>query len=594
LTIFIEEEGNLKKQSLPIVFATVIIAIAVVVLVVGNIIEKKTPSKKHISEEGLYKLYKLYDGYTENEDGISFDGATRADDNQVAIILQNELVEDRAFVENGILYVSYDFVKNELNKRFYWDNYENVLIYTTPTDVIKAQVGSQEYYVTKVKNTMDYQIVKTTGSQVYVALEFVKKYSNIEYEYFESPNRVCITNEWDVDVSVATLKKDTKIRVDESIKSDIVYDCESSTNIYVIEKGKKWSEVMTSDGYFGYVKTDELTKESVETLTSDYIEPEYTCIKKEGIISMAWHMVTASAANSQLVDLVTSAKGLDVVSPTWFRLSDNDGNMTSFADSNYVTRAHLVGLEVWATIDDQSSDSDNQQIFVYTSKREKIINQLIATAIEYDIDGINVDFEYITADIADDYMQFIRELSVKCRINGIVLSVDNKVPEASNSFYNIEEQGEIVDYVIMMGYDEHWGVDSGSGSVASLSWVTQGIEEIVSKVPSSKVICAIPFYTRIWSEDADGNVISCPSVDMDTAINTLSNNGVTPVWVDNVGQNYGEYSEGENTVRIWLEDATSLEEKLKLIGTYNLGGVAAWRLGLENSDIWNTIIKYTN
>lgn len=584
----------MKKQSLPIVFTVLVIIIAVVVLVVGNVIDKKTPSKKHISEEGLYKLYKLYDGYTESEEGISFDGATRADENQVAIILQNELINERAFIDNGILYVGYDFVKNMLNEKFYWDNNENVLIYTTPTDVIKAQLGSQEYYVTKVKNNVDYVIVKTEGTKVYVALDFVKQYSNIEYNLYESPNRLCITNGWGTEVSMATLKKDTKIRVDKSIKSDIVFGCKTATEVTVLEKGKKWSKVITADGSFGFVQNKSVTKENKKTLTNDYKAPEYTSIKKEGIVSMAWHMVTAQAANSQLVDLVTSAKGLNVISPTWFRLSDNEGNMTSLVDSDYVARAHLIGLEVWAMVDDQSSDSDNRQIFPYTSKREKIINQLVATAIEHNIDGINIDFEYITSDIADDYMQFLRELSVKCRINGIVLSVDNKVPEASNSFYNIEEQGQIVDYVIMMGYDEHWGADSGAGSIASLPWVTKGIESMVAKVPSSKVICAIPFYTRIWSEDGNGNVVSCPAVDMDKAVNTLRTNGVEAVWVDNVGQNYGEYTDGENTVRIWVEDAASIEQKLKLIGTYNLGGVSAWRIGLENKELWNTIIKYTN
>lgn len=584
----------MKKRALPIAFAAAVVAIAVIVIVVSSIIEKKTPSKKHVSEEDLYKMYKLYDGYTEDEEGVHFENAKKAEDNQVAVILQNELINDRAIIEGNVLYLNYDFVKDRINDRFYWDNNENILIYTTPTDVIKAQVGSQEYYVTKVKNTEEYTIVRTEGDKVYVALDFVKKYSNIEYGYFDNPKRLCITNEWNVTLDTAVLKKDVKIRTGKSIKNDIVYDCKEDTEIIVLESDKKWSEVITEDGYFGYVKNSSLSKKSTKTLTSDFVEPEYTNIAKEHTISMAWHMITAKAANNQLMDLITTAKGLNVIAPTWYRLSDNDGNMTSLADANYVTRAHLVGLEVWAMIDDQSSESDNRQIFPYTSKREKIINQLIANAIEYDIDGINVDFEYITSDIADDYIQFIRELSVKCRINGIVLSVDNKVPGESNSYYNLKAQGEVVDYVIIMGYDEHWGADSGSGSVASLPWVTKGVADAVQMVDSSKVINAIPFYTRIWSEDLSGNVISCPAVDMNTAANTLANKGVTPVWVDNFGQNYGEYTEGETVTRIWLEDSTSIEAKLKLINEYNLAGVAAWRIGLENGDIWNTIIKYTN
>lgn len=584
----------MKKKSVPVFFVVAIIIISIVVLVVGNIIDKRTPSKKHASEEDIYKLYRLYDGYTEDGDKISFEGATKAADNQVAILLQNEIVSDRAFIDNGELYVDYEFVKNSLNNRFYWDNNENILIYTTPTDIVKASVGSQEYYVTKAKKTAEYTIVKAEGSKVYVALDFVKNYSNIEYTLYDSPNRVCITNEWGVEENISTLKKDTKIRLDKSIKSDILYNCKSATEVVVLDKGKTWSEVITEDGFFGYVKTDSLGKQTTKTLQNDYVEPEYTNIQKDFTINMAWHMVTAQASNNQLMDLVTPAKGLNVIAPTWFRLSDNEGNMTSLADANYVTRAHMVGLEVWAVVDDQSADSDNKQIFSYTSKREKIINQLIASAIEYGIDGINVDFEYIAKENADDYIQFLRELSVKCRINGIVLSVDDKVPEASNSYYNIEEQGKTVDYVVMMGYDEHWGVDSGAGSVASLPWVTKGIENMVSKVSSTKVVLAVPFYTRIWEEDASGNVVSCASVDMTTAATTLTNNGITPVWVDNVGQYYGEYPSGDNTVRIWLEDAKSIEEKLKLIGTYGLAGVAEWRIGLENNELWNTIIKYTN
>ncbi|MBQ3583093.1 MAG: glycosyl hydrolase family 18 [Lachnospiraceae bacterium] len=584
----------MKKRALPMAVAITIIIISIIVIVIGNIIEKKTPSKKHVSNEDLNKIYKLYDGYTEDEDGVHFENATVADENQVAILLQNELISERAVLEDGVLYLSYDFVKETINDKFYWDNNENILIYTTPTDIIKAQVGSQDYYITKVKNTEEYVIVKTEGDNVYIALDYVKKYSNIEYGFYENPNHLCITNTWNVTLDVATLKKDVKIRTDNSIKADILYSCKEDTEVTILESGKKWTKVITQDGYFGYVETESLSKKSQKTLTSDFVEPEYTRITKEHTISMAWHMVTGKAANSQLMDLITPAKGLNVISPTWYRLSDNEGNMTSLADSSYVTRAHLVGLEVWAMVDDQSPDSDNRQIFPYTSKREKIINQLIANAIEYDLDGINIDFEYITEDIADDYIQFIRELSVKCRINGIVLSVDNKVPEASNAYYNLEAQGEVVDYVIIMGYDEHWGVDSGSGSVASLPWVTQGIADTVEKVDSTKVINAIPFYTRIWEEDLSGNVTASSAVDMDTAASTLAAKGVTPVWVDNFGQNYGEYTEGETVTRIWLEDSESIEAKLKLIKEYNIAGVAAWRIGLENADLWNTIIKYTN
>lgn len=583
IKILPREENELKKRAVPFAFAAVIVVVSVLVLIIGNIIEKNTPSKKHASKDDLYKLYKLYDG-----------NSKKTTDDQIAILLQDQLVKDRAIIDNNVIYLKFEFVKDKINNRFYWDNNENILIFTTPTDIIKAAVGSQDYYVTKVKNTVDYQIVKTNGNEVYVALDFVKLYSNIEFNYYQDPNRLCITNQWNIEKNIATLKANTKIRMDNSIKSDILYDCKKDTEVTILKENKSWSKVITADGYFGYVKTSSLTKKTKKKLTSTFVEPEYTSIKKNHTISMGWHMMTAAAGNNQLVDLVSNTKGMNVISPTWFRLSDNNGGISSLADASYVTKAHLLGLEVWAMIDDQSADSANKEIFSFTSKREKIINQLIATAIEYNIDGINVDFEYITADIADDYIEFLRELSVKCRINGIVLSVDDKVPVASNLYYNRKEQGIVADYIIMMGYDEHWGMDSGAGSVASLPWVKQGIEDTIKEVDPSKVINAIPFYTRIWEEDPQGNLVNTSAVDMDTASKSLTTNGVTPTWVDNYGQNYGEYSAGSNTIRIWLEDAKSIEEKMKLIGNYGLAGVSAWRLGFENKDIWNTIIKYTN
>ncbi len=585
----------MNKRIVPVFVASVIAVIALIILAVGNMIEKNTPSKKLAGEEEIDKLFLLYDGYTEDEEGFHFDNAVKAGDNQAAVILQNRLVRDRAFIdENGQIYLDVEFVQNSLNPRFYWDNNENILIFTTPTDVIKAEVGSMDSYVTKVKNTMNYVIVKTEGQKVYVALDYVKLYSNIETAFYEDPNRLCIINEWNVTTDAAVLKAGDNVRVSDSIKSDILVSYEEDMEAVILETKGKWSKIVTNDGYTGYIKTSALKNITTKTYTSEYIEPEYTNIKKDFTISMAWHMVTNTTANNQLVDMVTSAKGLNVISPTWFRLNDNEGNFSSLAQSEYVTRAHLIGLEVWAMIDDQSPDSDNREIFPYTTKRERLVNQLVAAAIEYNLDGINIDFEYITADIAKDYVQFLRELSVKCRINGIVLSIDDKVPDASNLYYDRKEQGIIADYVIMMGYDEHWGEGSGAGSVASLPWVTAGIEKTLTEVPASKLINAIPFYTRIWQEDGAGNYVDSQAVDMQTAADKLASNGIQAVWVDNVGQNYGEFSIDGLVYRIWLEDAKSIEEKMKLIRTYDLAGVSAWRLGYENADIWNTMITYTN
>ncbi len=573
-----------KKQSVPYIFVAIVIIIAIIVIVVGNYIDKHTPSKKMVSNNELMDIY-------------GFNNDSQIDkDKQAAIILSNQLIENRALVEDGVVYLEYHFVKSALNDKFYWDNHENILLYTLPKDIVKTTVGSNTYEVTKTQNQVDYQIVKTDGSNVYIAMEFVQLYTDMESSYYENPSRVVINHDWNTEIETATAGKSVKLRKSPKIKAEILYSLKDKSEVTITETKGKWSYVYTKDGHFGYVENSSLKNKGKKTLTSTFVQPEYTSNQMSGKVNLSWQVVTNNSANNQLVGLVTSANGLNVVAPQWYRLSDNEGNMTSFADANYVSIAHRMGLKVWAVVDDQSENSDNANVFPYTSKREKLINQLIADAIQYNIDGINVDFEYIKPENADDYIQFIRELSVKCRINGIILSVDNKVPEASNEYYNLKAQGEVVDYVVIMGYDEHWGTDSGAGSVASLSWITDGIAKTVADVDSSKVVLAIPFYTRFWIEDASGNLTDVQTVDMVTALSTVNRWNVESAWLDDCGQNYAEYTDDAEgkTYRVWLEDAASIEKKLGLIGQYNLGGVASWRLGFESNDIWNIIIKYVN
>lgn len=574
----------MKKQSVPYIFVAIVIIIALVVIVLGNYIDKHTPSKKMVSNSELMEMY-----------GLNHNGAIDSD-KQAAIILSNHLIENQAMIEDGVVYLEYHFVKDILNDKFYWDNNENLLLYTLPKDIVKVNVGSNTYEVTKTQNQVDYQIVKTNGTDVYIAMEFVELYTDMEGDYYQNPSRVVINNIWNTEVDTATANNSAKLRKSPKIKADILYSIKDKTEVTITETKGKWSYVYTKDGHFGYIQNSDLKNQTKKTLTSDFVYPDYTSNQMTGKVNLSWQVVTNQAANNQLVGLVTNANGLNVVAPQWYRLSDDEGNMTSFADANYVAVAHRMGLKVWAVVDDQSEKSNNANVFPYTSKREKLVNQLVADAIQYNIDGINVDFEYIRPENADDYIQFIRELSVKCRMNGIVLSVDDKVPEASNEYYNLKAQGEVVDYVVIMGYDEHWGTDSGAGSVASLSWVTDGIIKTIADVDSSKVILAIPFYTRMWVEDLSGNLTEVQTIDMVTAQTTFASWGVEPAWLDDCGQNYAEYTDDANakTYRMWLEDATSIEKKLSLIGQYNLGGVASWRLGFESSDIWNTIIKYIN
>lgn len=276
--------------------------------------------------------------------------------------------------------------------------------------------------------------------------------------------------------------------------------------------------------------------------------------------------------------------------------------------------AHQSNLEVWAVLRDFQGGIDSSEevyeVMSYTSKRTKLINQVIADALQTGIDGINLDFELISLECGEHYIQFVRELSVKCRQNGLVLSVDNYVPMPYNAHYDIHEQGIFVDYVVMMGYDEHTNSSYEAGSVASYGYVKDGIENMLEQVPNNKMIAAIPFYTRLWLEEEKTEAelkeqegteaaqyatkISSQALGMEDASEAVSEAGATAEWAENVRQNYAQWEGDEGTYKIWIEDEESIEEKLKLIKEHDLAGVAEWRLGYEKSSIWDLILQYVN
>ena len=249
-----------------------------------------------------------------------------------------------------------------------------------------------------------------------------------------------------------------------------------------------------------------------------------------------------------------------------------------------------MGMEVWALIDNFDKDVSTYQTLSKTTSRTNLIRNLMTQVLKYDIDGINVDFEDVSYDAGEPFVQFLRELSIECRKEGIVLSVDNYVPREYTAHYNRKEQGIVADYVIIMGYDEHWGGGGVAGSVASIGFVEDGIAQTVADVPANKVINALPFYTRVWKTKGDS--VTSEAIDMETAQNFIKNNGVNMSWDPQTAQNYGEVEKGNTLYQIWMEDKDSIEAKLAVMRKYNIGGVAAWKLGYETPDIWDMIAKY--
>lgn len=568
--------------------------------------QAKRRRKRSIILKGIFTLFivvsiliaffvwKKYGATKERADLNGYYGIKN--ENQLAVVINNGVMEPAGILSEGKVYVEYSLVRDFINERFYWDSNENILLYTLPNDIVSVGVGNSEYSVSKAKNTVDYVILKTEGSTAYVALDFVKQYTDMEYEVYDNPGRV-VVNAMTGTTKVAQVKKDTQVRYQGGVKSPILTDIKKNDEVRVIEEEGSWKKICTKDGFIGYVKASTLRKEEEKTIDRGFEAPTYTSMSKDYKINMAWHNVTNVDANAGVLEMIARTKGLTTISPTWFHVADTTGNISSISSADYVNYAHMCNIEVWAAIRDFdggiNSEAETYELLSHSSYRENLIGQLIGAALQVGLDGINVDFEKISVECGDHYIQFIRELSIKCHQNGILLSVDNYVPQSFNQHYNRKEQGVFADYVVIMGYDEHYAGSEEAGSVASYDFVKQGIEATLKEVPAEKVINAVPFFTRLWCEAADGTV-SSEAYGMADVEYLLSQSGATPVWDEATQQNYAEWESGGNIYKIWIEDAASLEPKLKLIQEYNLAGTGAWRLGYEKPEVWDLILKYVN
>lgn len=551
-----------------------LIAIALILIVLGvnfgvKIIDRFSYSKEKQNLEEYY-------------------GLTDASEDAVAIVLQNELIDTQARLMGGKCYLALGAVQSLLNSRFYYDYNEGLLLYTTPTQKIISAVGSSVYSVDGEENTVDYTISVLEGDTLYLALDYVKQYTNFSYEVFTEPYHMQLRTQWGSRES-ASIKKGTNVRVKGGIKSPILRAVKAGESVVVLEEMETWTKVKTADAFIGYVENkyliDRVTEEEIPV--TDVEVPEYTSIQRDYKINLGWHAIYSEAGNDTFDSVVNGTGTMNVISPTWFYLDGNEGDIKAIPSRSYVEKAHSRNMEVWALLEDITLESDTYEVLSYTSRRENLINNLMNYILEYDIDGINVDLEGITPESGKHFTQFLRELSIACRLNEVVLSVDNYVPRESNAFYNRKEQGVVADYVIIMGYDEHWGGGGVAGSVASIGYVREGIEKTLADVPAEKVINALPFYTRVWKSQ-NGEVTS-EALGMEAAAEFISKYDVPTVWDEEACQNYGEIEMGGTLYQVWLEDERSIETKLTVMKNLGLGGVAAWQLGLEDKDIWDII-----
>ena len=511
---------------------------------------------------------------------------------EVPVILQDEKIEEKGKMIDGNVYFPMDTVKKYFTERFYHDYNENLLLYTNAATTVRTEIGSNSYVEAGETAMFSYPVSIMQGDTLYIAIEYIKKFVNFSYELYADPVHMQIYTEWG-QKEVATVKKPTAVRWRAGVKSEILTEVDTGDIVELLEPLDDWMKVKTANGFIGYLEQKFIEDERIEqeTPVTEVPVENYSSLNRGHKINLAWHNMEYVQGASELYTQCAKVKSVNVISPTWFWLSDNDGNFDGVASAEYVDAAHKMGMEVWALIANfhTNTNVDTLEVLTYTSKREYLINGLIEAALKYKVDGINLDFEGLDPKVGDAYIQFVRELAIACHANNLVLSVDNYVPTAYTSFYNREEQGKFADYVIIMGYDEHYA-GSDAGSVSSLPWMVKGIQDTVAVVPAEKVINAIPFYTRVWQ--TVGDEVKSEAVTMQVAADFLKRNNLTATWDDATNQNYAEATLGGTFYQVWMEDLESLKVRLNVIKESGIAGVAEWKLGQEIPDVWDIFEAY--
>ena len=548
----------MNKKYKPVIAVAVLVILVAILGIVTHVVMKYIPSSEKMD---------LNEYYGEMADG------------EIALVIGTEKLEERGLVDGDRVYLPLDVVNTYLNQRYYWDSANQQILYATPSELTSASASSEAGDKVWVKD-----------DKVYLNLTYVQEFTDLDAYITKDPYRIAIQYKFK-NVKTVTVKKNTSIRYRGGIKSAILTSVKKGTKLRLIEEMENWDQVATDDGYIGYIDKKKVGEAEKTKFERSFNREQYSYLTMDSKINMVWHQVTSTDANAYFADATANMTGVNVISPTWFYLTDTSGNIASIASADYVSQAHEKGLQVWGLIDNFTQEVSTTETLSSTAARQNIISQLIQAAKDVGMDGINVDFESLSEDVGIHFLEFLRELSIECHKNNLVLSVDNPVPEDFTSHYDRAEQGRVVDYVIIMGYDEHY-VGSEAGSVASLPWVEQGIQDTLDEVPAKRVINAIPFYTRLW-RTTGGNVTS-EAIGMDQAQQTIADNNVETYWDKTTSQNYGKYDIDNSTYQIWLEDAQSVAEKVKLVSKYDLAGVSAWKLGFENSGIWQVISDNLN
>ncbi|MCT4542032.1 MAG: glycosyl hydrolase family 18 protein [Vallitalea sp.] len=520
---------------------------------------------------------------------------------KISIIIEDKYIKGNYPPKkvNDEIYLPIDFVNTYIDPYYHWDKKEKTLTYTTNNKVIRMKNEELTYFVNSEPLQLDMPIMTFDTDMVYIPMNIILGFTKVKFEYNED-FKLLIFDDINKRYRTSNVKKKKAyLRVSASDKSKVEQKLllNEELRIYGQASPEGWVKARSKNGLIGYIRRSDLgvIKDIFPNIIKKEESNSYNTKKNiKGKINIAWHQVTNITANNKLKNVLENVEGLDVISPTWFSIKNTEGDISNIASKEYVNYAKSKGYQVWALFSNRFNKKITHEVLSSTEKREKVIKQILALTSIYNLDGINVDFENVAKEDGKYYVQFIRELTPYLKAQDVIVSVDMYVPSAWTAHYNRTELGKVIDYLIIMAYDEHWSTSPESGSVASIGFVEKGIVNTLKEVPKEKVILGLPYYTRLWKEETiDGKLkVSSVAYSMERAKMKLDENNAEIIWNDDVKQFYGDYKKGNVTYKIWLEEEQSIEEKVKLMKKYDLMGVAGWKIGLQKKEVWDVLYNY--
>ncbi len=511
-------------------------------------------------------------------------------DGETAIIIDGELISKTdgtalGLVRNNKPYVQAELINDSIKDVYAYDEVGHTVCYTTKEGTYKANAGSKGYTFNGQSVNKDYVPFIEEAGRAYISLAFIKDSNGTDYTFNENPARTAIYTAGK-ERTTATVRKDTPMRRFGGNRSKILSTAKEDEEVTIVDNYGSWSQILTEEGVLGCVENGYLKDKETNNNKTGAAQEELNHNLMKEKIRMGWHQIFNNTANDQVSSVISVAEGMNVISPTWIQIKDNKGNINDMSSANYVQFCHDKNIKVWSLVSNIEKDVDEGSLFKVAQNREKLINNIINSVTAVGADGINVDMESVGDANVDGYVEFVKELAIKCHEKGLMLSVDNYNVDSAN--YKVGIQARYADYIVMFGYDETWTGSPTAGSNNSMGFVKEGVEDMLDEgVDKNQLILAIPFYTRLWTQT--GQNVTSETVTLKDTPGILTANNATPTWLKENKENYAEWQKGDGKCMIWIVDDKSLKERCDYAMSKNIAGVSAWKLGNETVDTWKMI-----